>query len=177
MGNVKPKKHLGQHFLKDQNIARKIAESVLAKPGESLIEIGPGTGMLTRYLVDRSFDLTLIEVDSESVEALQSPEWEGKFELIEADFLKLDFHSLGNGPHHFTGNLPYNISSPFSLSSSITLRWFSPACLWSRRRLQSGSVPVPGIRCMGSCRCYWLHILNWNTCLRYQRRSFIPRQK
>ena len=108
---VSPKKHLGQHFLKDDNIARKIVESLL--PGtENVLEIGAGTGILTKYLIEKQFPgFYIIEIDGESVEHLNAnfSELEGK--IINADFLKYDLGKLFPGQFSIIGNFPYNISS------------------------------------------------------------------
>lgn len=108
MQQVRAKKSLGQHFLKDLGIARKIAETVSAGP---TLEIGPGMGVLTQYLLQNSqIDLTAIELDHESVEYLH--EWYPDLKLIEGDFLKLDLNKLYPiGSFNVIGNYPYNISS------------------------------------------------------------------
>ncbi|MEN7548677.1 16S rRNA (adenine(1518)-N(6)/adenine(1519)-N(6))-dimethyltransferase RsmA [Rapidithrix thailandica] len=110
--NVRPKKHLGQHFLKDNRIAGKIA-ACLQGTGEykEVLEIGPGTGVLTQFLKDDArFELKVIELDSESVaylkEFLLAEE-----QIIEGDFLKLDLPGLFPEKVALIGNLPYNISS------------------------------------------------------------------
>jgi len=105
---VKPKKHLGQHFLKDENIARKIVESLLDQE-QNLIEIGPGTGVLTKYLVEKP-NYAVIEIDTESVEYLQVHY--PNLRIIDKDFLKLNLHTLfEGGKFNVIGNFPYNISS------------------------------------------------------------------
>lgn len=117
MNYVRPKKHLGQHFLKDENIARKIAES-LSGFGDykQVLEIGPGTGVLTKHLLEQGkYDLSVVEVDTESIEYLKQhyPQLKGK--IIQGDFLKLDlnFPPFGGieGGFGVIGNFPYNISS------------------------------------------------------------------
>jgi 16S rRNA (adenine1518-N6/adenine1519-N6)-dimethyltransferase len=108
---VKPKKHLGQHFLHDRNIAAKIAEAI---PDHDLplLEIGPGTGMLTRFLLTRQNPLKVIEIDHESVEYLRKNLPELTHEnIIEGDFLTADLRSFYNEPFGIVGNFPYNISS------------------------------------------------------------------
>src|ERR1041385_7580803 len=110
---VRPKKFLGQHFLKDQNIASKIVEA-LTLNGKSnfVIEIGPGTGVLTQFLVKReNVDLHLAEIDRESVAYLKEHYPEYAHKIIEGDFLELDFEQLTSGDIHVIGNFPYNISS------------------------------------------------------------------
>ncbi len=109
---VKPKKYLGQHFLRDQNIAEKIAGSLTGFGGyHSILEIGPGTGVLTRFLVNRPEKLTVVEVDSESVEYLRSRSEFEDVEIIEADFLSADLGFMKGSSWCIIGNFPYNISS------------------------------------------------------------------
>jgi 16S rRNA (adenine1518-N6/adenine1519-N6)-dimethyltransferase len=110
MNFVRPKKKLGQHFLKDRNIARKIVDS-LGTTVPDVLEVGPGTGVLTAFLLHRpGFNLHVVEIDTESVEYLQNhfPELNGK--IHSRDFLKWDAAEL---PELFSiiGNFPYNISS------------------------------------------------------------------
>lgn len=111
---VRPKKSLGQHFLKDTNVAKKIVDSLLTNGNASLpvLEIGPGTGVLTRLLTQRFPErLSLIEIDRESVEHLHKtfPSMAGR--IIQGDFLKTDLEQLFPGPFVIIGNFPYNISS------------------------------------------------------------------
>ena len=111
MERVKPKKGLGQHFLKDRNIAKKIADSLSGEGYESVLEIGPGMGILTQYLLERNFkDLRLVEIDNESVNYLHNafPDLPG---IISGDFLKMDIRSLFPNRIAIVGNFPYNISS------------------------------------------------------------------
>lgn len=118
---VKAKKHLGQHFLKNETIAKRIADTLSLDGYENVIEIGPGTGVLTKYLLLRNIDLVAMDLDSESIVylnhsfPLEHPkilEKNSKFRIIEADFLKFDLNQLyGNQLFAITGNFPYNISS------------------------------------------------------------------
>lgn len=110
---VRPKKHLGQHFLHDKNIARKIVDGlVLADNSRPVLEIGPGTGVLTTFLVDRfPANLFLVEIDPESVVHLHKAFPSLEHRLIQGDFLKLDLLQLFPGPFSIIGNFPYNISS------------------------------------------------------------------
>jgi 16S rRNA (adenine1518-N6/adenine1519-N6)-dimethyltransferase len=111
---VRPKKHLGQHFLRDKNIARKIVDG-LQLPEDSktpVLEIGPGTGVLTSLLVERYPDrLFLVELDAESVDYLHREFPMLGHRIIQGDFLKLDLQKLFAGPFVIIGNFPYNISS------------------------------------------------------------------
>lgn len=108
---VKPKKHLGQHFLIDHNISRKIAEALTGHGNyKKVLEIGPGTGALTQFLVQNTERVTeVVEIDSESVEylAIHYPE----LKIHQANFLKMDFSIFNNEPLAVIGNFPYNISS------------------------------------------------------------------
>ncbi|MDD3860644.1 MAG: 16S rRNA (adenine(1518)-N(6)/adenine(1519)-N(6))-dimethyltransferase RsmA [Bacteroidales bacterium] len=107
---VKAKKYLGQHFLADKNIAGKIANSLINDSSLPVLEIGPGTGVLTEKLVDKNYNLSLIEIDLESVEYLNN-NYKDKFRLIHADFLKTDISKIFDTEFCVIGNLPYNISS------------------------------------------------------------------
>jgi 16S rRNA (adenine1518-N6/adenine1519-N6)-dimethyltransferase len=110
MQPIRPKKHLGQHFLTDESIARKIANSVSVETG-NLLEIGPGTGVLTKYLIEKQFQLfKAIEIDRESIEYLSARFQLGE-NLISGDFLRIDIAGLFAGSFSIIGNFPYNISS------------------------------------------------------------------
>ncbi len=111
MQKVKPKKFLGQHFLTDLNIADRIAATLDDYRGMPVLEVGPGMGVLTQFLLERNHDVTVVELDRESVDYLQRnfPQLEGR--IIGEDFLKLDLGSLFEGNFCVIGNYPYNISS------------------------------------------------------------------
>lgn len=111
MRSVKPKKALGQHFLKDLDVARRIAATLSGCLSVPVLEIGPGMGVLTRFLLEAGHDLYVVEVDRESVEYLTQyfPALQGR--IIEADFLKMDLAALFPGDFCVIGNYPYNISS------------------------------------------------------------------
>lgn len=109
---VRAKKALGQHFLTDRSIARTIVDSLSADGVRDVLEIGPGMGVLSGYLLERKdIDLKLVEIDSESVNYLLTsfPGIQGK--LYQADYLKLDMRQLFGGSYRIIGNFPYNISS------------------------------------------------------------------
>ncbi len=109
---VRPKKHLGQHFLTDKNIAGKIA-ACLQNDFSTVCELGPGTGILTEALLENSFirQLNLIEIDTESIQHLQAHFSDPRLQIVEADFLKYDLSKLSKSPFALIGNFPYNISS------------------------------------------------------------------
>lgn len=109
---VKAKKHLGQHFLKDENIAAKIANTLSFEGYNHVLEIGPGMGVLTKYLLEKDITTHVIEIDTESVEYLKSNYLNLASRIIEQDFLKYDLKEVFNDePFAITGNFPYNISS------------------------------------------------------------------
>lgn len=108
---VKPKKYLGQHFLKDQNIAKKIVECFKAKNSEVILEIGPGTGVLTKYLMQRENESYFIEIDRESVDYLKTQYPEIALKIIFNDILKQDLSEITQKQIAVIGNFPYNISS------------------------------------------------------------------
>jgi 16S rRNA (adenine1518-N6/adenine1519-N6)-dimethyltransferase len=112
MEKVKAKKHLGQHFLKDETIAKAIADTLAFKGYDAILEIGPGMGVLTKYLLDKPVTTYVIEIDKESVVYLNEnyPKLEGK--IISKDFLKYNINEVFEGkPFAIIGNFPYNIST------------------------------------------------------------------
>ena len=112
MKQVKPKKFLGQHFLKDQKIAQSIADTVDAVPNIPVLEVGPGMGVLTQYLITKQRPLKVVELDYESVDYLRQEYPELEDHIIQDDFLKMHLNRTFNGqPFVLTGNYPYNISS------------------------------------------------------------------
>jgi len=127
MKQVRPKKNLGQHFLTDLSIAKRIADTVDACPDIPVLEVGPGMGVMTQFLIEKPRPLTVVEIDSESVEYLmQRFSWSEECgvrsvecgvrseerKLVSGDFLRMDLHELfGGRPFVLTGNYPYDISS------------------------------------------------------------------
>ena len=112
MTSVRPKKALGQHFLTDMSVARRIAATVDDWKGYPVLEIGPGTGVLTQFLLEDGHDVTVVEIDNESVEYLDAhfPALAGR--IVADDFLRMDLHELmGDRQFCVIGNYPYNISS------------------------------------------------------------------
>lgn len=118
---VKAKKHLGQHFLKDENIAKKIGDTLTLQGYDKVIEIGPGMGVLTKYILQKDIDVIAMDLDTESIEYLNTNfrlehndvlRNTQDFKVIEADFLKFDLSKVFNQEQFaITGNFPYNIST------------------------------------------------------------------
>lgn len=112
MRTVRPKKNLGQHFLTDLNIAKAIADTVDACPEIPVLEVGPGMGVLTQYLVKKNRPLKAVEIDRESVAYLEENLSFLKENIIGEDFLRMDLNKLFDGAQFvLTGNYPYDISS------------------------------------------------------------------
>ena len=111
--NVSPKKFLGQHFLIDENISKKIVDAVNLKEFDKIVEIGPGKGALSKYLFDFSDKLILIEYDTESVEFIKSSYKKHNPNIIKQDFLKYNLKDVlsQTSKNLIIGNFPYNISS------------------------------------------------------------------
>lgn len=112
MKSVRPKKFLGQHFLKDLKIAQDIADTVDACPGLPVLEVGPGMGVMTQFLIPKNRPLKVVEIDFESVAYLRRNFPQLEEHIIEDDFLKMHLeNTFGGQPFVLTGNYPYNISS------------------------------------------------------------------
>jgi 16S rRNA (adenine1518-N6/adenine1519-N6)-dimethyltransferase len=112
MTTVRAKKNLGQHFLKDKNIAQNIVDSLQATNLNKVLEIGPGMGVLTQFLLtDKPYETFAVEIDRESVDYLNEHFPELKERIISHDFLRLNLNSYFNEPFAIIGNFPYNISS------------------------------------------------------------------
>ena len=112
MTAVRPKKALGQHFLTDLSVARRIAATVSDRCGLPVLEVGPGMGVLTQFLLEEGHDVTVVEIDTESVAYLKEhfPALDGR--IVEGDFLQMDLRQLFHGREFAViGNYPYNISS------------------------------------------------------------------
>ncbi len=118
---VKAKKHLGQHFLKDENVAKKIGDTLTLNGYKNVIEIGPGMGVLTKYILGKDLKLIAMDLDNESIEYLNTNfqlehsdvlRRNTSFKVLEADFLKFDLNTLfPDEQFAITGNFPYNIST------------------------------------------------------------------
>jgi 16S rRNA (adenine1518-N6/adenine1519-N6)-dimethyltransferase len=112
MEKVKAKKHLGQHFLKDESIAKAIADTINLEGYEDVLEIGPGMGVLTKYLLEKPITTYVIEIDTESVDYLDANYPKLKDKIISKDFLRYDINEVFQGKQFaIIGNFPYNIST------------------------------------------------------------------
>ncbi|MBO7593227.1 MAG: 16S rRNA (adenine(1518)-N(6)/adenine(1519)-N(6))-dimethyltransferase RsmA [Bacteroidaceae bacterium] len=112
MDSIKPKKFLGQHFLTDLSVAQRIANTVDAYPDIPILEVGPGMGVLTQYIIPKGRPFKVVEIDFDSVPYLHEHFPQLDDNIIEGDFLKMDLQEVFDGkPFLLTGNYPYNISS------------------------------------------------------------------
>lgn len=108
---VSAKKHLGQHFLNDLQIAKDIADALSVQFYKNVLEIGPGMGVLTQFIIEKEVDLKVVEIDKESVKYLETNFSIDQKNIIGGDFLKLPLEELFEAPFALIGNFPYNISS------------------------------------------------------------------
>ena len=129
MKQVRPKKNLGQHFLTDLSIARRIADTVDACSDLPVLEVGPGMGVMTQYLVEKPRPFKVVEIDRESVEYLKGTLFKGdESPIIEGDFLRMDLSKVFDGAQFvLTGNYPYDISSQIFFKM-IDNRQLIPCC-------------------------------------------------
>ncbi|WP_369819695.1 16S rRNA (adenine(1518)-N(6)/adenine(1519)-N(6))-dimethyltransferase RsmA [Ulvibacter sp. MAR_2010_11] len=120
-GSVRAKKHLGQHFLKDEGIAQKISDTLTLRGYKNVLEIGPGMGVLTKYLVEKDINLAAMDLDRESIKYLAENFPHHNLKILEADFLKFALSTLFEEDEFgITGNFPYNISTQIVFK---TLEW------------------------------------------------------
>lgn len=111
-GPVRAKKHLGQHFLTDENIARNTVDALLKKDRTTaIVEVGPGTGVLTQFLINEVHHFFALDVDTESVDYLKTKYPGKKDQILFSDFLEADLSAIAGSKYNVIGNFPYNISS------------------------------------------------------------------
>ena len=149
MNFVKPKKSLGQHFLTDKNIAKKITESL--KPlTKNVLEIGPGTGILTSFLLKKKYNLILVEIDFESVTYLINNLLVDEKIIVKQDFLKLDLQTIFSGNNFsIIGNFPYNISSQILFKIIENKQFVSDMCGMFQLEVAKRICEKPGTKVYG----------------------------
>lgn len=150
MKQVRPKKNLGQHFLTDLGIARDIADTVDACPSLPVLEIGPGMGVLTQFLVEKDREVKAVEIDTESVAYLNATFPRLRDNIIGADFLRMDLHDVFGGRQFvLTGNYPYDISSQIFFKM-IDNRDLIPCCTGMiQREVAQRIASAPGTKAYG----------------------------
>jgi 16S rRNA (adenine1518-N6/adenine1519-N6)-dimethyltransferase len=148
MHKLKPKKHLGQHFLHDQEVAGRIVAALQANPDEMVVEIGPGEGVLTQRLVPRFPQLLAVEVDAEAVGYLQQ-HLDPKPRILHRDVLQFRPAEELDRPAHFIGNLPYNISSPFFFLLLDHVPWVETGVFMIQKEVAERICAGPGSKTYG----------------------------
>ena len=150
MKSVRPKKQLGQHFLTDQEVAQKIANTVDACPGLPMLEVGPGMGVLTQYLLPKGRPVKVVEIDTESVAYLKEHMPQLGEDILEDDFLRMPLDRIFSGePFVLTGNYPYNISSQIFFRM-LEYRDLIPCCTGMiQREVALRMAAAPGSRTYG----------------------------
>lgn len=147
---VRPKKNLGQHFLTDLNIAKRIADTVDACPDIPVLEVGPGMGVLTQYLMEKPRPIKVVEIDDESVAYLYEKYPRLRDNIIGEDFLRMDLSKLFDGnPFVLTGNYPYDISSQIFFKM-LDYKDFIPCCTGMiQREVAQRIASAPGNKAYG----------------------------
>lgn len=144
---IRPKQSLGQNFLRDENIARKIVGSLTLSPGDVLLEIGPGEGALTKYLVQRVHALVVVDIDRRVIAALNEMFPEGAVEILHRDFLEVDFAGILAGRRakrlRIVGNIPYNITSQILFHILDNRQWIADATLMMQKEVARRLVAAP----------------------------------
>ena len=150
MKAVYPKKKFGQHFLNDLNIAQKIADTLQNYTGKNVLEIGPGMGILTQYLIPQVRNLKLVEIDTESVDYLNQKYPEMQEHILLEDFLKMNLSAVfQNQPFAIIGNFPYNISSQI-IFKAVEYREYIPFfCGMFQKEVAQRICTKPGTKAYG----------------------------
>ena len=150
MKQVRPKKNLGQHFLTDLSIAKRIADTVDACPDIPVLEVGPGMGVLTQYLMEKPRDIKVVEIDDESVAYLHENFPRLVDNIIGDDFLRMDLTRIFDGrPFVLTGNYPYDISSQIFFKM-LDNRDLIPCCTGMiQREVAQRMASAPGNKAYG----------------------------
>ncbi|RPE00208.1 16S rRNA (adenine(1518)-N(6)/adenine(1519)-N(6))-dimethyltransferase RsmA [Aureibaculum marinum] len=148
--SVKAKKHLGQHFLKDENIAKKIAETLTEKNYDTVLEIGPGMGVLTKYLLQQKYTTYVIEIDIESVAYLKKHYLNLTERIISEDFLKINLNTIFNDKQiAIIGNFPYNISSQIIFKAIENRNKVPELCGMFQKEVAQRIAAQPGSKSFG----------------------------
>lgn len=144
----RPKKRFGQHFLTDRHYLRRIVEAIAPRPGEPLVEIGPGTGLLTDQLVERAGHLHVIEIDRELAAALRARWPADRLTVHESDVLEFDLGSLP-APLRVAGNLPYNVSTPILFQVAAAADRIVDATFMLQKEVVDRMVAAPATEAYG----------------------------
>ena len=147
---VRAKKHLGQHFLKDEYIAEKIADTLTENGYKNVLEIGPGMGVLTKYLLKKKLTTSVIEIDPESIEYLQAHYLNLSNRIINADFLKTKIQNIFDGEQFaIIGNFPYNISTQIVFKTLENRHLIPELCGMFQKEVAQRIAEKPGSKVYG----------------------------
>lgn len=149
MAKLRPKKHLGQHFLHDPNTARRIVASLHAQPPQPVVEIGPGEGVLTQLLLERYPSLTVVEVDPDAVAHLSQRFQASDLHIIHEDVLRWRPDQTLAEPAAIIGNLPYNISSPIFFLLLSHRDWMTEGVFMIQKEVAERMAAKPGNKIYG----------------------------
>jgi 16S rRNA (adenine1518-N6/adenine1519-N6)-dimethyltransferase len=175
---LRPRKSLGQNFLRDDNVARKIAAVIDPQKGDSLLEIGPGEGALTRHLVGCCRTLTVVDVDERAVKLLRATFAEGGVEVILGDFLLTDLHLFAAahpGRFRIVGNIPYNITSPILFHVLDNCGPVYDLTITLQREVGKRMLAEPGTREYGVLSVFCRYYAEVRACFEISRNVFYPR--
>ncbi|HET7729363.1 MAG TPA: 16S rRNA (adenine(1518)-N(6)/adenine(1519)-N(6))-dimethyltransferase RsmA [Usitatibacter sp.] len=143
----RPRKRFGQHFLTDRHYLRRIVEAIDARPGDSMVEIGPGTGLLTAELAPKLDSLHVVEIDRDLAAALRE-RFAGGVVVHEGDALEFDFASLP-APLRVVGNLPYNVSTPILFRVASVADRVADCTFLLQKEVVERMVAAPGTEAYG----------------------------
>ena len=147
---VRAKKHLGQHFLKDENIANRIANSLTLNGYKNVLEIGPGMGVLTKYLIKKDITTSVIEIDEESVEFLKVHFLNLSNRIITGNFLKIDITQIFKDEQFaIIGNFPYNISTQIVFKTLENRQLIPELCGMFQKEVAQRIAEKPGTKTYG----------------------------
>ncbi len=174
--HIRPRKSLGQNFLRDENICRKIASSVAARPSDAVLEIGPGEGALTKYLAQAVTRLIVVDVDERVV--LRMREAFPEIEVIHGDFLQVDLDAIARnqgGALRLVGNIPYNITTPILFHILDHRTSISDATLMVQREVAQRLVARPRSKDYGILSVSFQFFADVDVLFNVSRNAFRPR--
>jgi 16S rRNA (adenine1518-N6/adenine1519-N6)-dimethyltransferase len=172
----RPKKRFGQHFLTDRHYVRRIVETIGAQPGDSMVEIGPGTGILTEELAARVHPLYVIEIDRDLAGDLRGRFAPDRVVVHEADALEFDFGRLP-GPLRVVGNLPYNVSTPILFHIAEYASAIRDCVFMLQKEVVERMVAAPGTADYGRLSVMLQYRFDMHLALRVPPGAFTPPPK